>query len=275
MKILYASYRHDPTNPDLGSSIDYECYQAFLKLGHLVALVGPLNKPEWFIERVESKLKQVYKRLTNKSGMKFPLTTALRASMRLRKAVKKTNPDIVFSLFPPFFVFFQSSVPSVWFFDTTFIGQEADWPLYGKLALELTLWEEAKAFNHVSKIITMSEWSKKIIIGHYKVEERRIEIIPAAATIPPEIVPNALVRDKQISLEKPVNLLLVGRVYHRKGADIAIEVAKILERFGLHVRLKICGLSDPPTSAPSNIEFVGPFKKSDQEQLQSYINLYQ
>ena len=103
MKILYASYRYDPTNPDLGSSLDYECYNAFMREGHKVEVVGPLSAPTNIFERIEIKLWQVYKRIIGKSGLKFPIATAIRASKMLRQAVQKTNPDVIFSVFPPLF----------------------------------------------------------------------------------------------------------------------------------------------------------------------------
>jgi len=161
MKILYATYRYDPQNPDLGSSLDYECYNAFVNLGHQVEFVGPIANQPTFFERLEIKSWQLYKRLTNKSGLKFHLTTAFRSSLLLERAIKESPADVIFSVYPPFFVFKKISLPSVWYFDTTFIGQEREWPLYGKLPLTLSIFEEKKAFNHVQKLVTMSEWSKK------------------------------------------------------------------------------------------------------------------
>lgn len=274
MKILYASYRYDPTNPDLGSSVDYECFRAFQNAEISIELLGPLDKPKWLIERIEIKLWQIYKRLVRKAGMKFPLTTSLRASWQLKKTIKKTNPDIIFSLFPPFFVFFQSKTPCVWYFDTTFIGQEMDWPLYGKLSLKLSVWQEKQSLKHLRTVITMSEWSRKILINHYQMVTKNIEIIPVAATIPSEIVDKESTKPIDYPIKQPIKLLLVGRVYKRKGIDIAFEVVEHLKCLGFDTHLKICGLSDPPIDVPTNIEFVGPYKKSDPYQLQTYINLY-
>lgn len=273
MKILYATYRYDPTNPDLGSSLDYECYNAFMNQGHQVDFVGPIASEPTILERIEMKLWQWYKRLTKNSGMKFPLTTSLRASWLLAKSIQKNHPDVVFSVYPPFFVFRKLSTPSVWYFDTTFIGQEREWPLYGKLALKLSIFEEKKAFKHVQKLVTMSHWSRNVIIDDYKVDSERIEVVPLAATLPKSVTSkkDSLVSLKTIGL--PIYLLLVGRVYERKGIDIAIQIVEQLNDLGFTAELIVCGINDRHVESPY-VKFVGPYKKSDPKQLLEYINLY-
>ena len=273
MKILYASLRYDPTNPDLGSSLDYECYNAFVNNGHHVDVIGPLGLPTSLIERAEIKLWQVYKGITKKSGLKFPLTTAYRASDLLAKAVKTYKPDVVFSIYPPFFVFTKVDTPCVWYFDTTFIGQEQDWPLYGKFALKLSVLEEKKALRHTQKSVTRSEWSRDIIISEYGIDGSKIGVVPVAATIPGFAVENQNWADINKTIELPLKLLLVGRVFQRKGIDIAVDVVDQLNLAGLPTELIVCGINDKNVHSPF-VKFVGPYKKSDPEQLQKYIDLY-
>jgi len=273
MKILYASYRYDPTNPDLGSSLDYECYNAFMREGHKVEVVGPLSAPTNIFERIEIKLWQVYKRIIGKSGLKFPIATAIRASKMLRQAVQKTNPDVIFSVFPPFFVFGRSPVPCVWYLDTTFLGQENEWPLYGKLALKLSIWEEKKAFNYVQKIITMSEWLKQEIIDDYGIDSKKIKIAPLAATLPKSMTTFEDMSILTKILEQPIKLLLVGRIFTRKGIDIGIDIVVQLNQSGLPAELVVCGLNERQVESEF-VKFVGPYKKSDPDQIKQYVELY-
>ena len=273
MKILYATYRYDPTNPDLGSSLDFECFTAFTELGHTVTIVGPIADQPNFFERVEIKLWQVYKKLTKKGGLKFPLTTCLRASKLLKKAIQQEQPDGVFSVYPPFFIFGKTSAPSLWYFDTTFIGQEREWPLYGKLAVKLSVFEEKKAFKHAQKLVTMSDWSKNVMINDYGAERDKIEVVPLAATLPKTVTAMADPSISIKSIEIPVRLLLVGRVYERKGIDIAIEIVDQLNKSGMPTELIICGINERQVDSPY-VSFVGPYKKSEPIELEQYINLY-
>jgi glycosyltransferase involved in cell wall biosynthesis len=66
-------------------------------------------------------------------------------------------------------------------------------------------------------------------------------------------------------------LLLVGRNYHRKGIDIAIDVVHRLNAAGIQAELTVCGTQGP---ADEFVRFVGPFQKSIPEQLEQYVDLY-
>lgn len=274
MNVLYATYRYDPTNPDLGSSLDYECYNAFIRAEFKTEIIGPVTTLLNLSERFEIKLWQLYKKFTKKSGLKFPVTTAVRASLMLNEAVKNENYDVVFSIFPPFFVFYDNKIPYVWYFDTTFWGQEAEWPLYGKLALQISMWEEKRVLSKAARIVTMSKWSKEILIDKYNVPAERIEIIPLFATLPKNVIPDKIDIKKVKHLIMPLKLLLVGRVYKRKGIDIAFDIVSKLTKAGIPTRLVVCGLSNIFEKLPPNIEFVGPYKKSDPQQLQEYVGWY-
>ncbi|MCE9644891.1 MAG: glycosyltransferase family 4 protein [Chloroflexi bacterium] len=274
MKVLYATYRYNPTDLDLGSSLDYECYTAMLHAGIEVKVLGPVTDQTLLFERIEQKLGSIYKKITGKSSLKFPLSTVWRASMLLNHAVRIWKPDVVFSLFPSFFVFYKGNVPFVWELDTTFIGQEAEWPLYGNLALNISIWEEKKALSKADKVITMSKWSKDILINEYGVPCENIEIIPMSAALPEDIIPAFINFKEEKRLEIPLRILLVGRVYERKGIDIAIEVVKILNHQGIPTILTICGVNEKSNDLFAFTNFVGPYRKNDPEQLRDYAGWY-
>jgi len=273
MKVLYATYRYDPTNPDEGSSIDFEFYKICRQSGYDVKLIGPVTTTTTFIERVEQKIWRVYKKISRQSGLKFPISTAWRASRMLRKAIRQERPDIILSFFPPFFVFYNGSPsPYIWIFDTTFLGQEEFFPLYGALPLKISVWQEQRALRNAAKVITKSEWSKQVLIERYHVPAHKIEVMAVLAALPKEIIPSAFTGKK---LSSPLNLLLVGRVYERKGIDIAIETARQLNEQGTPTQLIICGMDTPAGEHPSFIRFVGNYSKKDPQQLSAYAGWYE
>jgi len=273
MKILYATYRYNPKDPDLGSSVDHDFFNTFIEHGHNVQIIGPVDKSQTIIERVERKFWHIYKRITKKNGLKFPITTALKASIVLKKAIKKVQPDLVFSIFPSFFVFQSVNIPAIWRFDTTFLGQEATWPLYGNLALRLSIWEEKKAISHVSRIITASEWSKVVLEKSYHINDNKVHVFPMPSSLPMDMIPK-----KEDILPKimsfPIKFLIVAKVYKRKGVDIALHIIDLLNKNGIPAVVRICGLADPPISTSNFIEFVGPYKKGDPIQLEQYMEQY-
>ncbi len=273
MKVLYATYRYDPQNPDLGSGLDYECYHAFLRAGFETPIVGPVTDTLSLLERFEYGFWRWYKKLTGKGGLKFPLTTAWRSSSMLDHAIQTHKPDVVFSVFPPFFVFGHLKTPCVWYFDTTFLGQEPEWPLYGRLPLALSVWEEKKALKDLTRVVTMSQWSKDILAHQYGVPAGHIEIVPLFAALPAGIIPDYVDVEKEKHLETPLRILLVGRVYERKGIDIAIEIVRQLNEQGQPAHLTVCGFNEGIANAPF-VTFVGPYSKSDPTQLRDYIGWY-
>ena len=273
MKVLYATYRYDPTNPDLGSSVDHERFVALSRAGFEIKVIGPVTNHLPFFERTEQFIGRLYKRVTGKTFLKFPITTAWRASKMLDNAVRHWKPDVIFSLFPSFFIFYAEDTPFIWELDTTFLGQETEWPFYGRLPLAFSVWQEQRAFSKAAGIVTMSEWSKRIIVESYSVRPERVKVIPMPSALPDNVIPKEINVQNEKHLDNTLRILLVGRVYERKGIDIAIEIVRQLNEQGQPAELTVCGLNEKSVKAPF-VQFVGPYHKSDPEQLQQYVGWY-
>ena len=63
----------------------------------------------------------------------------------------------------------------------------------------------------------------------------------------------------------------MGREYHRKGIDVALDVVEQLNENGVLAELRVCGLEGEDTAYA---KFVGLFRKSVPEELEQYIALY-
>lgn len=64
---------------------------------------------------------------------------------------------------------------------------------------------------------------------------------------------------------------MVGRDYHRKGVDIALDVVELLNEMGQAAEMTVCGLSGPQSRY---VKFVGPYRKSLPNELSEYVTLY-
>jgi glycosyltransferase involved in cell wall biosynthesis len=270
LKILFGSFRYDPTDLDGGSGFDHDFYHVFQRSGIEPRVVGPFEGLEAWWERAINKL---YKKCTGLSYAKFRISSTWRLSSKLNKAVADFQPDVVFTIWPNFLVFYRGKAPTIYAVDTCLYGQQIQDPTFGKLAMKITEWEEQKAFNNATLIITHSYWSKRVISKRYEIAPDRILVFPVPASLPVYAVPKQLDILSLKKIEFPLRLLLVGRVYQRKGVDIAIRVTELLNQSGIQTELTICGLqlsSDLPF-----VHFVGPFKKSDPGQLRQYSSLYE
>ncbi len=241
MKVLYVAYRHDPRDPDAASGSDYNFYRAIKEHGFNIKLLGPFVDPPHLLER---GIKRIYQMLTAKKYLKFNLSNAFWVSRTVDRVVKSWKPDVVFTIFPNVLTFYSGTVPCISRLDTTFYGQQKNYPLYGYLPLRISMWQEKKVFAKCSRIITQSEWSKNILVDVYGVKSEEVVVFPNPSALPDHIVPSKVDPVVDKVQWPPIKLLLVGRDYQRKGVDVAIETAKKLHARGLPTELTICGVRD-------------------------------
>lgn len=270
-RVLYLTNRYNPANPDLGSSLDYELYNALRNQGFELNVVGPFADSVFWIERL---LKRWSKTLLGKRYAKFPISKVWHISRELNKAVQFYKPEVVFTAYPCIMAFYREAIPFVCYVDTTFIGQQEQWPLYSKLGLAVSVWQERRVFAKAEQIITCSNWSKEIFVSSYHVPQNRVQVLPIAASLPAEVIPNdGVLKTKQLDL--PIKLLVVGREYERKGVSLALTIVEKLNSKGYPAELVIVGLNSPSRAKLPFVNYTGIYKKSDPAQLQKYISWYE
>ncbi len=268
MKVLYYAL-HDPKVLDLASSVDYFHYRAVYENGVEVKSFGPLNSPPLGLENLAAR---VFQRTGNRF-VKYKMSVAWKESQALNQAVREWKPDVVLTMNMASMVFYKNEVPSVLSRDTTFYGQQEFWPVYGRLAQMINIWEEKRALRNSTRIITNSQWSKRVIAGFYKNSSEKIDVFVLPSALLSDVVPKSIDVKGWKKIEFPLRLLLVGRDSNppRKGLSIAIEVVRQLNDSGIPAELTICGT---PGQSDKYVKFVGPFKKSVKEQLNQYVDLY-
>ena len=266
MKILFVAY-HDPALMDLASGTDYFYYHAMCEHGFDVKIIKDMIVAPSLPERLVANL---YQR-TGKRYIKFNMTTVWKASQTTNKAVRDWKPDLVFAIahFP--FVFYNQKAPCVYRIDSTAYGEEKAWPRSGGPALRVNMWQEKRAQRHCSRVLTASEWSRNILENVYKVPAGHIRFIASPSSLPFQVIPERVDIPAWKKLTAPLRLLLVGRDYRRKGIDIGIDIVHKLNAAGIRAELVICGAQG---KADEYVSFVGPYKKSDPEQLEKYVALY-
>lgn len=267
-RVLYAAYRHDPRNPDLASGADYRFASALQGQGFEMRFSGPVVGPAWAVERL---LRRFYRRLSGRDYTKFPLSLMWRSARQLQRAANFERPDVIFTLFPPPLALYRGSVPVIYRLDTTFLGWQEQCPEFGRLALELSVWQERRALAKAQRLITHSEWTRELLLERYAVPAEKIRVWPNPASLPKEAIPPAPDLSSKMP-PAPLRLLLVGRNPHRKGIDVAIEIFRQLRKGGLDVELTVCGASGDDEKG---LHFVGSYRKSLPGELHAYTKLYQ
>ncbi len=264
MRILYISYKYDPLDPNKGSSLDYELFSVLQSISNDVEIYKFKKR---YHKNYISNIKRFYRTITGKKLYKYGLIDSWILSKDIENILKNNSFDLVFTAHPNSMCFYNNKTPLIVVTDTTFIGQQIQWPLYGRIGMQLSVWQELRAFKKVNRIITFSKWSKEILKKYYMIEAKKIDFFPIPAAIPEKFSKsiNNTINDKTL------NLLIVAREFYRKGVDIAIEVVNHLNAIGKDTKLVICGLTGRNNS---QIEFIGPFDKGNDLELKQYVNTY-
>jgi glycosyltransferase involved in cell wall biosynthesis len=267
LKILYASFSHDPRVPDAASGADHQFLLALQQGAVDVHTCGPVVDDSAFLER---GIRRLYRSFTGKRYLKYTVSRTWRAGRLLNSVTGEHRPDVVFSLFPAPLVHYRGAVPCVLRVDTTFQGYQDLYPEYGNLALALSKRQERRALSKCSRVITHSDWCKRDLVENYGFPGHLIDVFPNPAALPNEVLPSSPDVRTLKPLAGPVRLLLVGRDYRRKAVDVGLAVIEALNAAGIDSRLVVAGLNGP---SDDRVTFAGLFKKSDRRQLVAYTTL--
>lgn len=268
MRVLYESLFFDATDPDGVRGPGHVIYRALCRTGIDLELLGPPTRPPWLLERL---LHRVYRRLTGRRYLRFPLSQASRAGAALTAAAASSRPDVVVTMFPAALWRYGASAPVVYRVDTTYAALSREYPEYGYSVLMAGLASrfQARACQRSTLLVTHSDWSRGCLEHEYGVPREKLRIFPNTGGLPPEALggTEGLVRE----LSPPLRLLLIGLDARRKGLDVAVEAVRILNESGIEARLTVCGLRGEDTAL---VRFVGPFDKGRPEELKAYTDLY-
>jgi glycosyltransferase involved in cell wall biosynthesis len=122
---------------------------------------------------------------------------------------------------------------------------------------------EQAVFDTCELAIYSSEWAAQTAIDNYKVNPQKVKVVPFGANIicnrnAGDIGQIAAAKDKKIC-----NLFFLGVEWERKGGDMALEVAKLLNENGLPTTLHIAGLKELPLkNLPAYVKNYGFIDKS-------------
>jgi glycosyltransferase involved in cell wall biosynthesis len=268
MKVLYAAMYNDPTDIMAASGVDFNFYKQINKYADELRVVGPFRVGGLLPERV---FKRLYTRYIGKRYMKWNLHAIWRATRSINQAEKEWHPDVVFSMFPSNLAFYHGRAPVVFATDLTFQNWQENGANFGRAPYYFQNWLEKRTVHKAARVIASSFQLQNELLHFHSIESHKVEVIQMPAALPPEKLPQKFNFPLEKALQPPIRLLLVGRDFHRKGVDIAIQVVALLNARGLQANLDICATDGP--AAPF-VHYVGSFNKKDPLQLSQYIELY-
>ena len=265
MKILYVTARWDPNDPDSGSGVNYQAFSALQAKVQDIKICGPFDTPPTLIERGITRVATYF---TKKRFIKFYPSYIRQSNHAVEEMLAAYQPDVIVSKSSIPLVNIRLSAPLVYICDSTVRWVEKGWPSFSKLGfLFMARWEK-KVIDKATHIITFSQANADMLIDYYHKPLSQVTVHPIPSALPHHL---SSYQERSIVDGKPIHLLLVGKDYHRKGVDIAIEATRLCNQNGIPAQLRVVGQDGKDADF---VRFMGLYSKSNPVQLNRYIDNY-
>ncbi|MFB2922230.1 glycosyltransferase family 4 protein [Aerosakkonema funiforme] len=241
-----------------------------------VQYFGPLTKKNALLPKLKSRLynylfKQTYHLWADPIFNK-------NYGHQIAKKISIYNSDIVFSPDINFISYLNCKQPIVLWVDTLYTGLIDYYDDFSNLCLEtkqhLTAMDRL-TLNKCSLVIFSSEWTAKTAIEIYQINEAKIKIVPFGANIESNRTIDDINELVKARSSKVCKMLFIGVDWFRKGGNVALEVAKELNKAGLNTELTIVGCqpvtSEPLPSFVKSLGFIDKSKKEGNEKLNKLL----
>ncbi|MBO9999032.1 MAG: glycosyltransferase family 4 protein [Cyanobacteria bacterium SID2] len=171
---------------------------------------------------------------------------------QFQEKLDRVDVDIVLTSDSNLIAYLDRSNPFAIWTDTPYAGLIDFYPSYQNLCSETQqqLYNlDRLAFQKCRSIFFASDWAANIAIETYQLSPTKVHVVPFGANLDREPDFETIERQIQSRSQTPYKLLFLGVDWVRKGGNIALEVAKALNREGIPTELSIAGCQ-PITDEP-------------------------
>jgi glycosyltransferase involved in cell wall biosynthesis len=268
MKISYLT-NYDAESVRSWSGTPYYMSRSFADVASNLEYVGPLKVS--LPSKLMFRARQVSHKLIERKRYirDADLNILKQFAHQANKCLKYSDSDIIFSPVSYTLPYLECKQPSFFWADSTFAGMIDYYPTYSNLceaSIKNGLAMEQAALNKCRLAFFSSDWAAQNAITHYQIDSAKVKVVPYGANINSQRTFSEI---KTLIDKRPTNyckLLLLGVSWQRKGADIALAVAKELNQLGLRTELTIVGCEPPfDIQLPEYVNCLGFFSKATEE----------
>jgi glycosyltransferase involved in cell wall biosynthesis len=242
MHVSYIS-SFDATDITRYSGTGYYIPAKLKEAGDDVSFVGNLCRINPLIHRTKSQLYRL-------SGKRYLLERNPEVLQLWADTIKKNldpGADVLVGYSSKPFAKLDSKKLKVFWADAVFANMINYYPGYSSLCEESirdgNLMELA-ALQNSDVAVFSSEWAAQAAIHHYGINPQKVKVVNYGANIDVNYSLQDIVDRAKTKSFNHCRLLFIGVHWHRKGGDIAVEVAKKLNEYGIKTTLTIVGV-DP------------------------------
>jgi glycosyltransferase involved in cell wall biosynthesis len=189
-------------------------------------------------------------------------------SDHIAQTLRSVECDVVFSTGTIPIAYLETAKPIVFWADATFAGMVDFYPEFTNLCSETIRHGnklEQSALSRCTLAIYSSEWAANTAVQSYDVDPSKVRVVPFGANLDcsrdfEDIARSAAAR-KTFNV---IKLLFAGVDWFRKGGDIALKVAALLNQRGIRTELHIVGCT-PELNLPDFVKVHGFISKTTEE----------
>jgi glycosyltransferase involved in cell wall biosynthesis len=259
----------DPLDEGFWSGTPMHIVGALRDAGHEVATIGPLEPRVTLWGRIKGRF---YRHAFGQNYLinRDPSVCRARAAQANRLLRYHTGADAVIVPYPPDAAYLECPAPLILVHDATWHQLLDFYPGYERsnLAPETVrggLELDRRALATCDRALYASQWAANSAVQDYGVDRSKVKVVPLGAGLAIAPSRDAIARSIDARRHGPMRLLFVGVDWHRKGGDLAIEVARRLHDGGISVELQIVGC-EPPGTLPDFVRRFGFLSKQNPQQ---------
>lgn len=232
------------------SGLPFHISNCLAAQGAEVKFFCPLVLGETRVSRFGLRIKKwIHRRVLKKEMFEDKDPSVLRGFARqLQKRLREDPVDVLFAISPVSVAALATDVPVCFWSDATCAALRGFYPEYDRLsAWSFRDWErmERMALQRANLAIYASRWAAKSAHDDYDCPLDRIEVVPFGANlddIPSRDEVAQAVAGRSATVCK---FLFIGKDWGRKGGDLVVETARIMQEWGIAVEVHLVG-SRPP-----------------------------
>jgi glycosyltransferase involved in cell wall biosynthesis len=270
MKVAYVTM-DSPDDIRAWSGLNHYIGESVRRQGAEVINVGPLHHSETIGMRVMRR----WYRMVGKNMLEEREPAIVKQwADEIEEKLEKIQPDIIFTTHTYYLSGVRTKLPIVVYCDANFASLLDFYPYYVDLPAKTIqqghAWEKAD-LERADRVLYACDWAKDFAIREYGISRDKMDVIPFGANIECDRTDTDI--EDYIS-RRPTDrckLLFIGKVWERKGGDIAVAVAEELNRAGLPTTLTLMG-SQPPEdkTLPDCVTKLGFINKDEPEGLKKF-----
>lgn len=240
-------------------------YSALRRFGYEVTLIGTNQSTHSLFHKVKRRL---YNLIGKHYDYERDPTLARKFSSRVQQALEQGQFDLVLSPSSVPLAYLNTQLPKVFWTDATFASLTNFYPgNWSRLSTETRKQGnalESLAIRNSDACFYASDWAAQSALHDYQGGADQVAVIPFGANLDQTPLREEVL---QAIANRPMDicrLLFIGVEWHRKGGDLVIETASLLQAAGVNVRVDVVGC-EPVGEMPDFVVKHGFISKATDE----------